>query len=108
MWNKQHEGPEYPKLGASVAKFRSLASDGLRTLSREQIVAYANAVERGILSLQRAQLFAGLMPFNPRCSCASGTWHSNGDDIDKAIRDQQARKLAAYPAQARRARTPEQ
>jgi hypothetical protein len=39
-------GPDYPSLGAAVAKWRTLARDGLRTLTRDERRAYGEAVER--------------------------------------------------------------
>jgi hypothetical protein len=39
-------GPDYPSLGAAVAKWRALARDGLHTLTRDERRAYGEAVER--------------------------------------------------------------
>jgi hypothetical protein len=39
-------GPDYPSLGAAVAKWRTPARDGLRTLTRDERRAYGEAVER--------------------------------------------------------------
>jgi hypothetical protein len=42
-------GPDYPQLGATVAKWRAKARDGLCTLTRAEVHAYGEAVERAIL-----------------------------------------------------------
>lgn len=99
-------GPDYPSLGAAVAKWRWCARDGLQSLTREERRAYGEAVERAILTLQRSEANCGLAPVKPRCHCASGTPHNTGADIHDAIREQQARALAAYPSYVRRKRTP--
>jgi hypothetical protein len=98
-------GPDYPALGAAVAKWRARARDGLKALSREERRAYGAAVERAILALQRSEAGRGSPPINPRCGCASGTPHNTGEAIHKAVREQQARALAAFPAYVRRHRT---
>lgn len=99
-------GPDYPPLGAVVAKWRWRAREGLRSLTREERQAYGEAVERAILALQRAEANHGSPPINPRVNCASGTAHTTGEAIHQAIREQQARALAAYPSYVRRNRSP--
>jgi hypothetical protein len=99
-------GPDYPALGATVAKWRRRARDGLQSLTREERREYGEAVERAILELQRAQLNQGFAPISPQCACASGTAHNTGEAIHNAVREQQARALVAYPSQVRRKRTP--
>jgi hypothetical protein len=96
-------GPEYPDLGATVAKFRAKARRGA-----PYNPAYADAIEKAILAKQRAQLGIGLPAKNPKCNCASGTSYNDGRDIHAAIQRQQAAALAACPGQVRRARTPAQ
>ena len=98
-------GPDYPLLGASVAKWRARARDGLKALSREERRTYGEAVDRAILALQRSEANRGLSPMKPRVHCASGTLHNTGEAIHNAIREQQARALAAYPSYVRRHRT---
>lgn len=99
-------GPRYPvSLGAEVGRFRARAKRGLSALTPEERQAYGAAVERGILALQRTEAQAGLPPVTPRCQCASGTFHTTGEAIHKAVREQQARALAAYPGLVRRRRT---
>ena len=98
-------GPDYPALGAAVAKWRARARDGLKALSCEERHAYGAAVERAILALQRSEVSRGLPPINPRCGCASGTPHNTGEAIHNAVREQQSRALAAYPSYVRRHRT---
>jgi len=99
-------GPDYPMLGATVAKWRWHARDGLQSLPREDRQAYGEAVERAILALQRSEANRGLPPVTPKVHCASGTPHNSGDVIHNAIREQQARTLAAYPSYVRRKRAP--
>lgn len=100
------DGPDYPSLGAAVAKWRWRAREGLQSLPREERQAYGEAVERAILALQRAEANRGLPPVTPKVHCASGTPHNTGEAIHNAIREQQARALAAYPSYVRRKRTP--
>ncbi len=109
MTTKRHhyaDGPEYPTLGTAVAKWRWRAREGLKSLAREERQAYGVAVERAILALQRAEANHSLPPVTPRVHCASGTAHNTGEAIHNAIREQQARALAAYPSCVRRKRTP--
>jgi len=99
--------PLYPRtLGPTVAKFRTLTRDGLRTLTWDDRQAYGAAVEKAILALQRSGARVGLNPLNPRCRCASGTWHSEGGDIHEAVRKTQHNALLACPGAIRRKRTP--
>ncbi len=101
------DGPDYPSLGAAVAKWRWRAREGLRSLTREERQAYGEAVERAILALQRAEANRGFTAITPRVNCASGTAHTTGEAIHNAIREQQARALAAYPSYVRRNRSPQ-
>lgn len=104
---EQHVGPEYPNLGASVQKFRRAArKGGLRSMDRFYVVAYATAIEKAILALQRSELMREVASHN--CLCASGTNYSDGADIHRAIQKQHRQRLLAYPAKVRRERTPEQ
>ena len=95
----------YPKLGASVIKFRKLAAQ--RPLTREERLAYGEAVEKAILALQRSEAITlcGLGPVNPKPICASGTFHNNGDDIHNAVLAQQRNALLCAPAQIRKRRS---
>ena len=94
-------GPPYPKLGAAVAKFRKIPR---MELSADQKREYAEAIETAIRALQRSALQRELPSFRPRC--ASGTWHTTGKAIERAIREQHRNALLAYPEQVRKARTP--
>jgi hypothetical protein len=98
-------GPDYPSLGATVAKWRWRACDGLQSLTREERRAYGEAVERAILALQRSEANQGFSPITPKCRCASGTAHNTGEAIHEAIREQQRAAILAAPAQIRRARS---
>ena len=100
-------GPEYDLESAALKKFRTKARKGLSHLSTDDRHAYGAAVELATLARQRAFLKTATVP-EPRPHCASGTWHTTGEAIDKAIRQQHRAALAACPAQERRARTPDQ
>jgi hypothetical protein len=77
-------GPTYPNLGAAVAKHRRLNDD-----SPEGRKAYGQAVHAAIRALQRSELMrSGVNRSEPRPVCASGTAHTTGKDILKAIRAQ--------------------
>jgi hypothetical protein len=76
--------PAYPKLGPSVEKHRRLNDD-----TPEGRKAYGQAVCAAIRSLQRSELMrAGVNRSEGRPMCASGTAHTEGKDILKAIRAQ--------------------
>jgi hypothetical protein len=92
-------GPDYPKLGAAVAKWRKIANP-----SPAQKQAHGDAVSAAIRALQRAALARELPTIRP--SCSSGTWHNNGDgSVGRAVADQHRRALLACPDAIRRART---
>ncbi|MBO0716107.1 MAG: hypothetical protein J2P55_02070 [Rhizobiales bacterium] len=96
-------GPAYNVDSAALRKFRAKARRGA-----PYDPAYAEAVERAVLARQRIEAGIGLPAVNPKCHCASGTAHNDGREIHKAVQRQQAAALEAYPAQIRRARTPQQ
>jgi hypothetical protein len=88
-------------MGPRVTKFRKIPRD---QLTPEQRREYSAAIVAKIQSLQRAAVMRDLPSFRP--SCASGTWHNNGDGaVGAAVRDQQARALLACPDQIRAARS---
>jgi alpha-amylase/alpha-mannosidase (GH57 family) len=97
-------GPKYPDLGARVAKFRRIPKNQLTEDHKRE---YGEAIESAIRSLQRSEFFRHhcFNPISPLPHCASGTWYSEGDDIHKAIREQQKRALWNYPEQVRKKRT---
>jgi hypothetical protein len=100
-------GPEYNIDSAALKKFRHRASKGLAILSRADRAAYAAAIEAAVLSAQRLALRRAAVSL-PRPNCASGTTHSTGEAIHKAIREQHRAALLACPSQERRARSPQQ
>lgn len=105
---ERKEGPRYDLNSASLAKFRQAAKEGLSTLDRAQVAAYAKAVEAAVFASQTSWLRGGAeKPIAPSNS-ASGTYHSRGEDISAAIRAKQKAALSACPGQIRRARTPAQ
>jgi hypothetical protein len=73
-------GPLYPNLGPTVAKHRRLNDE-----TPEGRKAYGQAVLKAINALNRQKLIGASGPVNPRAFCASGTWHSEGKDILKAV-----------------------
>lgn len=93
-------GPIYPDLGPAVAKFRRI-----RNPTWAQRQAHGAAVLDAILAKQRS---AQRRTAPPRPNCASGTWHSSGDEIIKAIRQQQQSAALTYVARVRRERSPEE
>jgi hypothetical protein len=98
-------GPEYNIESASLKKHRAKARAGLSSLSRAERQAYGAAVEAAVLASQRAALRRAGESM-PRPNCASGTAHSDGAAIIKAIREQQHNALLACPSKIRRARSP--
>jgi hypothetical protein len=97
--------PIYNIDSAALKKHRAKARNGLGDLSRQEILAYAAAVEKAVLAKQRSQLRQSLEPTESRPNCASGTCYTTGAEISAAIREQQRNALLAYPAKVRRART---
>lgn len=97
-------GPEYDIDSATLKKLRR-ANGPLKTWERGFVVEYANAVEKAVLAKQRSQL-KGYGEPNLTPQCASGTWHSDGESIHKAIQSKQRTALAAAPARIRKARKP--
>jgi hypothetical protein len=98
----EDQGPLYPDMGLAVAKYRKIPK---AKLTAEQRDAYSAAIVAKIKSLQRSELIGDLTPTSPKCVCASGTTFSRGEDIHRAVREQQKRALLAYPAKVRKART---
>jgi hypothetical protein len=89
-----HATPAYPKLGATVEKHRRLNDE-----TPEGRKAYGQAVLAAIRTLQRSALNRELPSHSS--PCASGTWHSEGKDILKAVNAQnRARCAANIPAKS--------
>jgi hypothetical protein len=72
-------GPNYPAAIPGVAKFRRAAR-----LEMCNAVAYGEAVLAGIREMQRKELEREIAPWPARC--ASGTFHSDGEAILRAVR----------------------
>jgi hypothetical protein len=102
----QQFGPAYNVTGNGLAKYRKQAKAGLAALSRNERHAYGQAVEDAILAMQRREFLRNAVEPEQRCHCASGTWHSDGEAIGQAVRDQQNRALLSWPARCRAGRTP--
>jgi hypothetical protein len=100
-------GPEYDIDSAALKKYRRMSKDGLHQLTWEERRAYGEAVEKAVLAKQRSFLKSHT---EPECKplCASGTYHSEGEDIHKAMQAKHRAALAAAPARERRSRTPAQ
>jgi hypothetical protein len=81
----KESGPAYPNLGPTVAKFRRQANPDPK--------AYGQAVRASIRALQRTELMREVSL--PRCNCASGTNHTDGKAIRKAVFKQNMAKLHA-------------
>jgi hypothetical protein len=96
----EDQGPSYPDMGSAVAKYRKIPKDQLTVEQRD---AYSAAIVAKIKSLQRSVVMRDTP--SHKCDCASGTAFNRGEDIHRAIREQQERALLAYPAKARKART---
>lgn len=94
----------YPALGAGVEKFRRKARGGVAAMAREDVVAYAAAITRAILSLQRSAVMRETPTYRP--NCASGCEHPDGKRIHAALQSKLRAKLAAAPGQERRRRSP--
>jgi hypothetical protein len=101
-------GPEYPELGRAVAKIRAKAKNGIAALSKAERVAYANAIEERIRSLQRSEAARTSLVAGRRPNCASRTYLSDGAQIIKAIQKQQRDALQAAVVAERRNRTDEE
>jgi hypothetical protein len=98
--------PAYDIDSAQLKKARKVASDGsLMKWPKQYRQAYGAAVEAAVLAKQRSMLkrHGEVMP---AATCASGTWHTTGEAIHKAVQQQQRAALAAYPAKVRRDRLP--
>jgi hypothetical protein len=89
-------GPAYNVESAALKKFRRNGGDRK---------AHGQAVLDAVLTAQRGQLRTAGETI-PRPNCASGTLHSAGRDILKAVASQHRAKLAACASQQRRDRTP--
>ena len=86
-------GPVYNITSEALTKFRR----------GPNCPEYAEAIEAAVKAAQRSALARELPAIKPRC--ASGTWHSTGEEIGKAVRQQQRAALLAYPGKVRRNRT---
>jgi hypothetical protein len=91
--------PAYPHL-PGVAKFRRIARSEI-TLAQK--IAYSNAIRDAVLALQRKELQRELSEIRP--SCASRTWATTGEEIEKRSSPNSGRPFLAAPDQIRCART---
>ena len=88
-------GPVYPAL-PSVAKFRRMRDPCPK--------AYGQAVRAAVRTLQRQELMRAA-PSTHKSPSASGTWHTSGPKIRKAIREQHRAALQASVNADRRNRS---
>lgn len=92
----QGKNPEYPNLGASVAKSRAAAGR-----DRSKLAEHGEKVLEAIRSLQRQALARELPSF--KSTSASGTYHNTGKAILQAVANQHASAMqAAINADRRR------
>ena len=98
--------PAYNLESAALKKHRRAARGGLSTLDKVFRQEYGAAVEKAVLAKQAAQCKRHGETM-PAATCASGTWHTTGAAIDRAVKTQQRADLAAYPSKVRRERTPD-
>lgn len=102
-------GPIYDLDSAALQKHRRIARavGSVADMSREQRRAYGEAVEAATRAKHRAHLTSGGERM-PKPRCASGTWHTDGADIHRAIQQQHRSQAAALVNKVRRERTPAQ
>lgn len=97
-------GPLYPAMPA-LNRYRGQAAraGSIAAMPRAEVEAYAAAINAQIRALNNAA--QRTTRDNPRPSCASGCWHSDGAAISEHIRRRQIAELYAGAAHDRRART---
>ena len=93
-------GPRYDIGSTALVSWRRKARNGLRSLSAIERRAYGAAVEAAVLKAQRPAKRESPV----QSMSASGTYHNNGADIEKAIRAQHSAGLHRQG----RGRTPDQ
>jgi hypothetical protein len=91
--------PKYPKFGVTVAKYRKLPR------TPENVAAHAQVLFAQLATLQRAEFQAKAVEPTRACPCASGTWHTDGEKILKAINAQNRARIEAGLAESWRKRT---
>lgn len=91
--------PNYPKFGATVAKYRKLPP------TPENIAAHAAALFAQLATFQRAEFQASAAEPGRACPCASGTWHTDGRAILKAVNTQNRAALDRALAESWKKRT---
>jgi len=98
-------GPAYNLDSPALRKYRALARHvgSISKMLPQHRRAYAEAVEAAI----RAKRPRSETPL-PKPNCASGTFHNNAADIERAIREQNRRRQNAAAMRDRSNRTPEQ
>lgn len=95
------EVPDYPSLGAKVARLRAAAR---RDPSKRK--EHGDAVIEAVRDLH-AKTLQRTVPDRP-CHCASGTSHNTGEAILRAVRGKQSAALARALQQDHAARTDKQ
>lgn len=91
--------PAYPKFGTTVAKYRKLPR------TPENIKAHAEALFAQLATFQKAEFRAKAAEPMRACPCASGTWHTDGNKILKAVNAQNRAHVEAGLAESWRKRT---
>ena len=93
------ETPDYPKFGIKVSKYRKLPR------TPENIAAHFEALMSQLATIQKAEFRSNTVEPDSRSPCASGTLHTNGKAILKAINEQNARNIEGALAESWKRRT---
>lgn len=94
--------PKYPKFATGVTKWHKLPR------TPENIAAHAKALFGALTTLQRAKFKRGTTEPEHRAPCASGTWHSDGKAILKAVNAQNKAHAAGELERDHKKRTDKQ
>jgi hypothetical protein len=94
--------PQYDIDSAALRKYRKMGP--VKEIDPIFRRLYGAAVEDAVLAKQRAALKREVSL--PSANCASGTWHSDGESISKAVRAQHRAATQSWPSRIRKARKP--
>jgi hypothetical protein len=95
-------------MGAGLDKHRrtARACGGAMAMDKASRDAYVLAVEKAVRAKQRAEHARAFIPPSP--NCASGTWHTTGEEIGRAVAAQNRARANAAAMRDRSKRTPRQ
>lgn len=95
--------PNYPKFGATVAKYRKLPP------TAENVKAHAEALFSQLATFRRQEFQRTAYEEPGRaCPCASGTWHTEGKKILAAVNSQNRANMDRALADSWKRRTDKQ